>query len=89
MTTTRVTPLVSASRAGLMFPTLTPEQIARIAAHGVVRPIVRGDVLIEAADSTVPFFVVIAGEIEIVRPSDEGDTLVAIHGPGQFTVKPT
>jgi thioredoxin reductase (NADPH) len=85
VTTTRVTPLVSAPRAALMFPTLTPVQIARIAAHGVVRPIVRGDVLIEAGDSTVPFFVVIAGEIEIVRPSDSGDTLVAIHGPGHFT----
>ena len=68
-----------------MFPTLTPAQIARIAAHGVVRPIARGDVLIEAGDPVVPFFVVKAGEIEIVRPSALGDTLVAVHGPGKFT----
>ena len=40
--TTRVTPLVSAPRAAIMFPTLTPAQIARSAAHDVVRPIVRG-----------------------------------------------
>ena len=26
-----------------------------------------------------------AGEIEIIRPSSLGDTLVAVHGPGKFT----
>jgi len=68
-----------------MFPTLSPAQMARIATHGVVRSIGRGDLLIEAGDNTVPFFVVRAGEIEIVRPSGLGDTLIAVHGPGKFT----
>lgn len=81
----RSTPLVSASHQALMFPTLTPAQIARIAAHGVVRPIARGEVLIEAGDSNVSFFVVTAGEVEIIRPSSLGDMLVAVHGRGQFT----
>jgi thioredoxin reductase (NADPH) len=81
----RLTPPVSASHEALMFPTLTPAQIARIATHGLVRPIARGEVLIEAGEPVVPFFVVRAGEIEIIRPSSLGDTLVAVHGPGQFT----
>jgi thioredoxin reductase (NADPH) len=81
----RFTPRVSASHEALMFPTLTPAQVARIAAHGVKRTIARGEVLIEAGDPVVPFFVVTAGEIEIVRPSALGDTLVAIHTPGRFT----
>ena len=68
-----------------MFPTLTPAQIARIATHGEVRPIARGEVLIEAGDPIVPFFVVTGGEIQIIRPSSLGDTLVAVHGPGKFT----
>jgi len=68
-----------------MFPTLTPPQIERIAAHGRVRPAARGEILIEAGDSAVPFFVVKTGEIEIIRPSSLGDTLVVIHGPGKFT----
>ena len=68
-----------------MFPTLTPPQVERIAAHGRVRPVERGELLIEAGDSAVPFFVVKSGEIEIIRPSSLGDTLVAIHGPGKFT----
>jgi thioredoxin reductase (NADPH) len=81
----RLTPPVSASHEALMFPTLSPVQIARIATLGTVRPITRGEVLIEAGDPIVPFFVVTAGEVEIIRPSSLGDTLVAVHGPGKFT----
>jgi len=76
---------MSASHEALMFPTLTPRQIERIAAHGKVRPVARDEILIEAGDSAVPFFVVKSGEIEIIRPSSLGDTLVVIHGPGKFT----
>jgi thioredoxin reductase (NADPH) len=83
--TARSTPLTSAPTAALMFPTLTAGQIARIAAHGVLRPVTRGQVLIESGQTDVPFFVVTAGEIEIVRPSSPGDLVVAFHRPGQFT----
>ena len=76
---------VTAEEEARMFPTLAPEHIAHIATHGIVRPITRGQVLIEAGDSTVPFFVVTSGKIEVIRPSDRGDTLVAVHGPGKFT----
>ena len=82
---TRSSPLTSAADAALMFPTLSPAQIARLSSHGVVRPITRGEVLIEAGQTNVPFFVVKAGEIEIIRPSSMGDLLVAFHRPGQFT----
>ena len=76
---------VSASHEALMFPTLTPAQIERLAAHGRVRPVARGEILIEAGDPVVPFFAVKSGEIEIIRPSSLGDTLVVIHGPGKFS----
>jgi thioredoxin reductase (NADPH) len=39
----RSPPLMSAANAPLMFPTLTAAQIARIASHGVTRPVTRGD----------------------------------------------
>jgi thioredoxin reductase (NADPH) len=73
------------SRADQTFPTLTPAQIARVAAHGSARPIRAGEVLVEAGDAAVPFFVVTAGRLEIVRPCGDDETLVAVHGPGQFT----
>jgi thioredoxin reductase (NADPH) len=76
---------MSAAREELMFPTLTPAQIARIAAHAVTRTFAAGDVLVEAGDQIVPFFAVKSGAIEIIRPSTLGDTLVTVHGPGRFT----
>ena len=82
--TTRSTPLTSAANAALMFPTLSSAQIARIASHGVIRPITRGEVLIEGGQTNVPFFVVKAGEIEVIRPSGLGDLLVAVVHAGSI-----
>jgi thioredoxin reductase (NADPH) len=67
------------------FPTLTPEQVERIAAHGRVRQIRPGEVLVQPGDQIVPFFVITTGGIEIVRPSSANETLVVLYGPGQFT----
>jgi len=78
-------PLTGPTQYERLFPTLTQEQVGRIAAHGRVRPFRSGEVLVEAGDVTVPFFVVKAGQIEIIRPSDSGETLIVVHGPGQFT----
>jgi thioredoxin reductase (NADPH) len=77
-------PLTS-SRIEKIFPKLTPEQINRIAAHGRTRPVQPGELLIEQGDTSVPFFVVITGEVEIVRPFGPHETLVTVHGPGEFT----
>jgi thioredoxin reductase (NADPH) len=79
-------PGLSALDAGTqIFPILTAAQIARAAAHGHVRPIQRGEVLVEQGDSVVPLFVVTAGELEIVRPSGTTATLITGLAPGQFT----
>ena len=83
--TTSPTPPTVESRVDHVFPTLTAAQIARIAAHGRVRPIQRGEVLVEAGDPVVPFFLVTAGEIQIVRPSGATEHLIVAQGPGQFT----
>jgi thioredoxin reductase (NADPH) len=77
-------PLTS-SRIEKIFPKLTPAQIGRIAAHGRTRSVQSGDVLIEQGDTSVPFFVVITGEVEIVRPFGTHETLITIHGDGEFT----
>ena len=82
--TRRGLPLTS-SRIEKIFPKLTPEQIRRIAAYGRMRPVQPGEVLIEQGDTSVPFFVVITGEVEIVRPFDAHETLVTVHGYGEFT----
>src|SRR5919112_4204922 len=82
--TRRGLPLIS-SLVEQIFPTLTPVQIRRIAPHGYMRAMQPGQVLIEQGDKNVPFFVVVSGEVEIVRPSGGVETLITVHGPGQFT----
>jgi thioredoxin reductase (NADPH) len=68
-----------------LFPTLTPEQITRIAAHGRRRAIARGEVLVEVGDKVVPFFVLVSGEIQVLRPADGTETLIVTHRAGQFS----
>ena len=82
--TRRGLPLTS-SRIEKIFPKLTPAQIDRITAYGRTRSVQPGEVLIEQGDTSVPFFVVITGEVEIVRPFDAYETLVTVHGYGEFT----
>ena len=79
-------PLTSATREQRMFPTLTPAQIERIAAHGRRRRVAAGEVLVETGAQRPPFFVVQAGNLEVVRPSEtKGEEPVASLPPGQFT----
>src|SRR5688572_10759943 len=72
-------PVVTEDR---LFPTLTPAQVARIGSHGRRRAIIKGDVLVEAGGRTLPFFVVVRGEIHILVPGTPGFA-IALH-PGQF-----
>src|SRR3989440_5246151 len=82
----RITPLpLTSSRADQIFPTLTSVQIERVATHGRRRAVRSGEVLVEQGDRAIPFFVVISGELEAVRPTCATETLITIVRPGQFT----
>jgi thioredoxin reductase (NADPH) len=72
-------------RSEQMFPALTPAQIARVARHGRVRQVTSGEILFDVGQTNLPFFVVTRGQIEIVRPTDTTETIVVVHGPGEFT----
>lgn len=73
------------SNAERMFPALTAAQIARVAARGRVRAVQRGEILFDAGVATTGFFVVTAGEVEVVRPSGGAEELVTSYQRGQFT----
>src|SRR2546430_5453115 len=85
MTTTAPAAPPSGQRAEHIYPTLTPAQLARIAAHGRRRQVERGEVLVEAGEQTARFFVGAAGRIDIFRRSEAGEELVVSFGPGMFT----
>jgi thioredoxin reductase (NADPH) len=60
------------SQLARMFPTLSEELVARIRTHGEERAFEAGTVLVEQGDESVPFFVVLEGEIEVVHPTNVG-----------------
>jgi thioredoxin reductase (NADPH) len=77
--------LTPGTRADHVFPTLTPAQIVRIAAHGHVRHVVEGEVLLEPGEQSARIFVVTEGRVEVIRPTGATEEVVALFGPGQFT----
>ena len=78
-------PLSRPSPHDQAFPTLTAEHIERLKAHGRVRDVPAGEVLVQAGDRDVPFYIVLAGQVDIVRPQGTVETPIAHHGPGQFS----
>ena len=77
-------PTTATSRLEHIYPTLTPAQLARIAAHGRRRQVERGEVLQQAGEPAARLFVVVEGRIDVVRPSAAEEVVVSFS-PGMFT----
>src|SRR3954451_10351199 len=67
------------------FPELTPAQIDRIRPLGKVRTVNSGEVLFQPSGETIPFYVVLSGELSIVQATLDGERTIAKHGPGEFS----
>jgi thioredoxin reductase (NADPH) len=78
-------PSLAAPDVDQAFPGLTPEQVERIAVHGRMRRVERGEVLAAAGKPTPKFFVVSTGTIEALNLTSEGEATVTTILPGQFT----
>src|SRR5260370_4463176 len=68
-----------------IFPTLNAGRIARTSARGKKREAQAGEVLVEPGDNNLPFFLVISGALEIMRPTSRGEEAVVVHQAGQFS----
>ncbi|HKR86288.1 MAG TPA: FAD-dependent oxidoreductase, partial [Terriglobales bacterium] len=68
-----------------IFPKLSDAQMQRLASHGASRSVRTGEVLVELGDKDIPVFLILSGELEIVRPSFTQEILIRVVGPGQFT----
>ncbi len=75
----------AASRLEQLFPKLTPRQLARLSPQGRTRTIAEGELLIATGSRAACCFVVLSGEVEIIRRSELGEDVIAVHGPGSFT----
>jgi thioredoxin reductase (NADPH) len=67
------------------FPVLTEAQISRVRPGSKLRQVTKGEILFEPGDTSVPFFVLLSGSMEIVQPDLAGERPITTHGPGQFT----
>ena len=66
------------------FTTLDARTIEELQAFGSVREVEPGEVLYRAGEPPPDFFVILSGEVEIVREDDTGDVVVATHTAGRF-----
>jgi thioredoxin reductase (NADPH) len=66
------------------FPTWDDTVLAELAEYGVEREVAAGEELLHAGRASSGFYVVLEGEIEVVRPDVDRDETVGVLGPGQF-----
>ena len=78
-------PVTPGVRVEHLFPTLSPEHVARIARHGRARSVAGGEVLVEAGEQASSSFTVVAGQLDLVQAAASGERLVASLRAGQFT----
>ncbi len=68
-----------------MFPRLDEGQIARLVPFGHYRNIGAGEVLYDQGEVKQGFYVLIKGRLEIVSPSQNGETVLRVHTGQEFT----
>ena len=83
---------IGAGPADVALPTLDAGQLAALAPFGEERAVTVGQVLYHADEGVSPgldcarpnFFVVLEGEVEIIRPDVDGEVVLLVHGAGRF-----
>src|SRR3954467_7062913 len=68
-----------------IFPALSAAQIERSRGFGRVRKVAVGDILFKPGDLSVPFFIVLSGELDILQPNMGEGRLTPRHIAGGFT----
>jgi thioredoxin reductase (NADPH) len=81
----QTTPPLPGAKPDEMFPALTAEQQARVAAHGRVRQVEENETVVEANAEANRFFVVVIGQLNLLRVSADREEVVAVCRPGMFT----
>src|SRR5271156_584468 len=66
------------------FPLLSRSELAEMVSFGSEKPVAVGELLFEAGDASFELFVVLDGEVEVVRSDHVHDDVVAVYGAGGF-----
>jgi thioredoxin reductase (NADPH) len=73
------------ARSAQTFPKLTKDQISRLHQFGKIDEVKKGTVLFEHGDTSVDFFVVVSGSVEIYEHQRDGANIFTVHSENQFT----
>jgi signal transduction histidine kinase len=69
-----------------LFPKLSAHQIQCAKDVGEEMALADGEVIFQEGKGAADFFVILEGAIKVIRAGDQGqDTVLAMHGPGDFT----
>lgn len=73
------------ARRDQMFPTLSPDDVARMRRFGVAATFAAGECIVRAGDVAPGLIVIVSGRIEVSQDGgrDRHETIV-VHGPGNF-----
>jgi thioredoxin reductase (NADPH) len=66
------------------FPVLSPSELDEVAVFGSEQPVAAGELLFEAGEASYQLFVVVEGEVEVVRADEPATAPIAVYGPGGF-----
>ena len=66
------------------FPVLSASELSEISAFGTEQPTAAGQLLFQAGEASYELFVLLEGEVEIVRFDDADAVVIASYGPGGF-----
>jgi thioredoxin reductase (NADPH) len=73
-------------RRAQMYPVLSDAQIDELRSHGTEHDVLQGQLLWDVGDRGVAFYVVLEGELEILRRGAFGDdTVLVVHGRGCYS----
>jgi thioredoxin reductase (NADPH) len=65
-------------------PLLSASELADIATFGTERATQAGEMLFQAGEASYDLFVVLEGEVQVVRPGAADEAIVAEFGPANF-----
>jgi thioredoxin reductase (NADPH) len=74
----------SAPRDRVAWPVLSAAQLADVASFGTERATAAGELLFQAGEASYDLFVVLEGEVQVLRPGGGEGALIASYGPGGF-----
>ncbi len=72
------------AKDAIAWPVLSAAELADIAAFGEERATATGELLFQAGDASYDLFVVLEGEVQVVRSDTADEVVVAAFGPGTF-----